>query len=99
MRTMHSLKAATLLVALLSLTVSLRAQTFTGANAPGASSDFSFAVGAVSTNLSVVVPGGSGGYSDLLLKHGSAPTDSSFDYISALPGQTNAIHLEIPQLS
>src|SRR5688572_25416986 len=99
MRKTYSLRGAGLLVMLLSLSISLHAQTFTGSNLPGASTDFSFTVQSATTNLSIIVPGSSSGYSDLLLKRGSAPTDTSFDYICTLPQQTNAIHLELPQLT
>ncbi len=75
------------------------AQTFTGNNAPGTATNFSFSINGAATNLSVIVPGDGSAYSHLLIKRGSAPTDSDYDFISAFPGQTNALHLEVPELS
>src|SRR3954471_21852383 len=88
--------AASLFACLLS-TLCLSAQTFTGPNIPGASSDFDFTIAGSSTNLSVIVPGNSTSYSELLLKRGTPPTDTSYDFISKVPGQTNSIHLELPE--
>src|SRR5438034_5045933 len=92
-------RGAVTLAALLLAMPELYAQTFSGTNSPGTATDFSFAITASSTNLSLLVPGTTTAFSDLLLKRGSAPGDSSYDFISAFTGQTNAIHLEAPELS
>src|SRR5687767_4836941 len=99
MRTLLFARRAGFLFLLLFTTIATRAQFFSGSNVPGASSDYSLLVGPATTNLSIIVPGGASGYSDLLVKRGSAPTDTSYDFISNLSGQTNAIHLETPELT
>jgi hypothetical protein len=85
--------------ALLISTFTLSAQTFGGLNLPGASSDFNFTIDGTVTNISVIVPGSATAYSDVLLKRGTPPTDTSYDYISKLTSTTNSIHLEAPELS
>jgi uncharacterized repeat protein (TIGR02543 family) len=47
----------------------------------------------------VIVPGTNTTFSELLLKRDSAPTDADYDFGSSFPGQTNAIHLEAPELT
>src|SRR5437762_2217660 len=74
------------------------AQTFSGTNPPGGAQDFPITVGTGSTNLSMSVAGTATSFSHLLLKKGSPPSDSDFDFIAAADGQTNAINLELPEL-
>src|ERR1044071_8663710 len=88
---------AMLLIALLPAP-SLFGQAFVGTNEPGATTNFSFALDSSSTNVSVIVGGNATAYSELLLKRGSPPTDTDYDFSSAFPGQTNGIHLEMPEL-
>ena len=79
-------------------TNSLLAQTFTGSNSSGAATNFSFSLNAAATNLSVIIPANGGAFSHLLIRKGSAPTDTDYDFVAA-SGQTNALHLEMPELS
>ena len=81
------------------LGLSLHGQTFSGTNVAGTATHFSFTIDATSTNLSILVPGTGSAFSEVLLKKDSAPTGSSYDFISAFSGQTNALHLEAPELS
>jgi hypothetical protein len=98
MKMIATLRTTAALIAGL-LATPLLAQTFSGTNAPGGATNFSFTITAASTNLSIIVPGTATAFSHLLLKQGSAPTDSSYDFISAFVGQTNALHLELPELA
>ena len=99
MNTIGRFAMAILLIAGLLGTHRTNAQTFSGSNAPGTATDFSFSLNAAATNLSVIVPGDGGAFSHLLIRKGSAPTDTDYDFISPLNGQTNALHLEMPELS
>ena len=79
--------------------VSAHGQTFLGTNSPGTGSNYTFTLAAGATNLSLVVSNSAASYSYLLLKKGGTPTDSSFDFIARLDGQTNEINLESPEYS
>ena len=74
-------------------------QSFNGTNAPGAGTNFTFTPAAGVTNLSVVVSNNAAAYSYVLLKKGGTPTDTDFDFIARLSGQTNEINLEMPEYS
>lgn len=74
-------------------------QTFTGTNLPGGFQDFDITVSSGATNLAIVVPGNTGEFSHLLLKRGGTPSQSDYDFIALANGHTNAIHLELPELS
>jgi len=74
------------------------AQGFSGTNQPGAGQNFVFSTGAGATNLALTVPGSATVFSHLLLRAGVAPTDTAYDFLAALNGQTNAINLELPEL-
>lgn len=99
MRPILSVRMWAALTGLLLLVTSTAAQTFTGVNAPGGFADFNFEVDATMTNLSVTVPGAVDGYSYLFLKRDGPPSDANYDFASALTGQANAIHLELPELA
>jgi hypothetical protein len=73
------------------------AEIYTGNNAPGASSSFVIEVDSGTTNLSFIVPGNAASFSHLLVKKGSAPLDTSYDYSAQADKQTNAVHLELPE--
>ncbi len=75
------------------------AQTFNGTNPSGGASQYSFQVGSGATNMSVTVAGDGAAYSYLLLRKGSNPTDTSYDYSSQDAGRGNAVCLEQPELS
>ena len=79
--------------------LSLLSQTFTGTNAPNVGTNFAVSVSAAATNLSFTVAGTALAYSYLLVRKGSAPTDTTYDFSSQVNGQTNAIHLEQPEAS
>ena len=87
-----------ILVTALSLTTS-NAQVFVGTNNSDTSTIFSFSVGATATNLAVTLNGSSSAYSYLMLKQGSAPTDTIYDYSSQDAGKTNGIYLELPEVT
>ena len=74
------------------------ADTFTGTNQPGASSDFSFNVAAGATNLSIVLSNSTPAWSHLFLKRGGAASDTDYDFASRLTSATNAINIEAPDL-
>ncbi len=85
-----------LIVCLLTPHLGSSAQSFTGTNAPGGVTNFSFAVPASATNLSFTLPGSATAYSHLLIRRGATPTDTVYDFSSQIAG-TNAIHLELPE--
>jgi large repetitive protein len=90
------------LIVLISTVASLfcaRAQTFTGTNSPGSATDFSVQIGAGVTNLALTVGGSASAFSHILLKSGATATDSSYDFISQLDGQTNTLNIEVPELA
>lgn len=74
------------------------AQNFTGTNAPGGFTDIPLSVGPGATNLAISVNGTATTFSYLLLKAGSAPNESDYDFRAALDGSTNFINLEFPEL-
>jgi hypothetical protein len=78
---------------------SAQAQVFTGTNLPGTFTNISFVLDVAATNLSITVGGSSSAFSFLMLKRGSAPTDTVYDFSSQTAGQTNGIYLERPELS
>lgn len=79
------------------MTLVAAAQVFTGTQAPNTYSEFVVTFGSAVTNVSFVVPGTSSAYSWLLIKKGTAPTDTQYDFSSRVNGQTNALHLEAPE--
>ena len=79
--------------------LSVLGQAFTGTNAPDVGTNFTVSMGATATNLSFTVAGTASAYSYLLVRKGSVPTDTIYDFSSQLNGQTNAIHLEQPEAS
>jgi len=97
-RLLAYLRAVVLGGLVVSLPLKISSQTFSGTNAPGDAQDFPITVGAGATNLSITVGGSATAYSHLLLKLGAPPSDTDFDFIAALDGQTNAINLELPEL-
>ncbi len=74
------------------------AQSFSGNNPPGGSQDFPITINSGTTNIAMSVAGTTTSFSHLLLKSGSPPSDSDFDFIAAADGQGNAINLELPEL-
>src|SRR6266568_9098838 len=94
---LSGVRAALLSSAFALFTLSSSAQTFLGTNAPGTAQTFSFTPGAGATNLALSVAGGSAAYSHLLLKAGTVPNDTNYDFIASLDGAGNAINLEAPQ--
>jgi hypothetical protein len=72
-------------------------QSFVGTNSPGAGSNFTFTLTAGATNLAVVVSNNATAYSYVLIEDGGTPTDTSFEFIARLNGQTNEINLESPE--
>ena len=88
-----------LLLTLVSSMDDLFAQTFTGTNAPGQATNYTFSVGAGATNLSLVISNSASTYSYLLLARGRAPSDTDFDFRSRLNGVTNEINLESPEFA
>ncbi len=79
---------------LLASALQLAAQTYPGTNAPNTASPYAVPVGAAATNLSFSVNGGASAYSYVLVRKGSPPTDTSYDFSSQLTGQPNAVHLD-----
>ena len=79
--------------------VSGRAELYNGNNAPGSSTNILVEVDASTTNISFILSGNATSYSHLLVKKDSPPLDTSYDFSSQVNGQTNAIHLELPELS
>ena len=79
--------------------LSLWAQTFTGINAPNVATNFAVSISAATTNLSFTLGGTASAYSYLMIRKGSLPTDTSYDFSSQVNGQTNALHLEQPEVS
>ncbi len=77
----------------------LMAQTFSGTNAPGEASNFTFTLGTGATNLSLVISNTASTYSYLRLAKGRAPTEVDYDFISRLNGVSNKINLQIPEFS
>jgi large repetitive protein len=75
------------------------AQVFTGTNAPGNGTNFTLTVNAGTTNLSLTLGGTASAYSYLLVRKGSMPTDTVYDFSSMLSGQTNALYLEQPEVA
>ena len=86
-----------IIVAVICAIIPAFGQTFLGTNSPGTGSNFTFSLTAGATNLSVVVSNNTAAYSYVLLKKGGTPTDTSFDFIARLGGQTNEINLEPPE--
>ncbi len=78
---------------------SVSAQVFTGSNAPNTGTTFSVPVGTGTTNLSITVGGTASAYSYVLVRKGTAPTETAYDFSSQVNGQTNAIYLEEPEVS
>jgi hypothetical protein len=77
---------------------SLQAATYSGSNPPGGSQDFAFTPAAGAASVSLTVAGTPTAYSHLLLKRGSAPSATDYDFAARLNGQGNALHLELPEL-
>ena len=77
---------------------SLGAQpVWVGTNAPGQTTNFTFSLNTGATNLALVVSNNASAYSHLLLARGRTPTDTDFDFIARVNGQTNQIVLEAPE--
>lgn len=72
------------------------AQTFTGTNAPGGATNFTFSISAAATNLALTLPGSATAYSSLMIRRGMPPTDTAYDFSSQVMG-TNAVYLELPE--
>ena len=77
----------------------LKAQTFVGTNQPGASTNYSFTMGAGATNLSLVVSNSTTAFSHLWLKKGGAAATNDFDFVARLDQKTNSINLELPEFA
>src|SRR6476646_2425648 len=92
-----SLLPLLLFVILLCPSAVLRAQTFVGTNSPEQGSNYTFSTTAAATNLSLVISNSAGAYSYLMLKKGATPTDTDFDFVARVSGQTNEINLEAPE--
>ncbi len=102
MKTIHasplwSLLLATILTTL-GLTGSHAAQIFVGTNAPGGTTNFTFAINASGTNLALQIAGDAVSFSHLALRAGLAPTATDYDFIAQLNGTANAINLQLPEL-
>src|SRR5215468_8456373 len=95
MKTQIAFKLA--VVSAMALTFTAGAQTFSGTNAPNTGTNFSFAVGAGATNLSLVISNSATVYSHLYLKRGGPAATNDFDFVARLNGQTNQINLESPE--
>ncbi|MBI5384190.1 MAG: LamG domain-containing protein [Verrucomicrobia bacterium] len=78
-------------------TSTLLAQTFVGTNQPGQATDFTFTLGAGTTNLSLVVSNDASEWSYLLLKRGGLPSDTDYDFASRLDRTNNQINLQLPE--
>lgn len=91
--------ACALTFGLLVLNFSASAATFTGSNTSGSFRDFTITVPAGTTNLSLVLPGTASAYSHLLLRRGTAPNDTTYDFSSQVTGNTNSLYLEVPEIS
>src|SRR5580765_4576427 len=76
-----------------------KAQTFIGTNSPGQGTNYTFSTTAAATNLSLVISNSAGAYSYLMLKKGGTPTDTDFDFVARVSGQTNEINLELPEFA
>lgn len=87
------------LIAYAAALLGVPAQTLIGTNAPGAASEFNIILSGSVTNLALTVKGTASAYSHVLIRKGSPPTDSSYDFSSRLNGQTNGIYLETPEVS
>lgn len=98
MRQHPLLRTSILITSLVCSLVCARAQTFSGTNAPGASTDFVLQVGAGTTNIALTVSGSATAFSHILLKSGVTASDSNYDFISQLDGQTNTLNIEVPEL-
>src|SRR6478752_2915288 len=95
---MNLTKLFRLTLALGSLMVSpVSGQIFSGVNSPGSFQDFLFATGPGATNLAITIPGSASAFSHLLLKAGSAPNETNYDFIALADGVTNVINLESPE--
>ena len=77
----------------------LASQLFTGTNAPGGSTNFTFTIGAGATNLALVLPGTGSAYSYVFVRKGAPATESSYDFSSQVSGDTNALYLEQPEVA
>ncbi|MDB6111575.1 MAG: hypothetical protein JWR69_3325 [Pedosphaera sp.] len=96
----HKLRIALLLFGLAAAASSpIFGQTFSGTNAPNQGTNFTFNIPSGATNLSLLVSNSASAYSYLLLKKGAAPTDTDFDFIARVNGQTNKINLELPEFA
>ena len=90
----------TTLLALLTLSPLLPAQTFVGTNQPGGATNFTFTLPAGVTNLSLTISNTATAFSHLLLKKGGEPTDTDADFAARVNGKfTNAINLEWPEFA
>lgn len=68
-------------------------QTFVGTNAPNTGTNFNFSVAAPIATLAITLPNSGPAYSHLLLKKGTPPTDTSYDFISDFNSTSNYINL------
>src|SRR5258705_1476189 len=97
MKTQIAFKLA--VVSAMAITFTTAAQTFSGTNTPNTGTNFSFAVGAGATNLSLVISNSATAYSHLYLKRGGPAATNDFDFVARLNGQTNQINLELPEFA
>jgi large repetitive protein len=93
----HRKGSLLLLLLLFCAPAGIIAQTFIGTNSPGQGSNYTFTTTAAATNLSLVISNSASTYSYLMLKKGGAPSDTDFDFVARVSGQTNEINLELPE--
>ncbi|MGN6385792.1 MAG: hypothetical protein ACTHMT_06085, partial [Verrucomicrobiota bacterium] len=99
MRKLPFIRAVYIVGLIASLFFSAHGQIYSGTNAPGNSTELSFSIDASTTNFSLVLPGNGTTFSEIYVKRGSAASESNYDFASTFAGQTNAIHLEQPEVA
>ena len=99
MKFVQNMRSSASLFLYLAGLLSASAQVFIGTNAPGTATNYPVVVDASTANLSFTVAGTASTYSYVLVRRGSAPTDSTYDFSSQVNGQTNAVHLEQPEVA
>ena len=73
------------------------AQPFVGTNSPSQGTNFSFTLNAAATNLALSVSNTAASFSHLMLKLGGNPSDTDYDFIAQVNGQTNSINIQLPE--
>ncbi|HKQ38988.1 MAG TPA: hypothetical protein VJ063_13000, partial [Verrucomicrobiae bacterium] len=70
-----------------------------GTNTPGTARNFTFSIVPGVTNFQMILSNTPTVFSHLLVKRGSAPTDTDYEYSSTWDGSTNSIFLETPEVA